>query len=153
MPICTYLEENQHRSLTNDSELNRLLIDVRIATGRDWRLRETITLRRRWFRKPVEVRRYTLYLHTTGAEFQIMNFYRPENGSEWLPSINTMNDAGYIAAYFYGLLAGTDGEASRLRTALQGIVDDDAAGVSLEDQRSRWNVRIEAARAALGLQT
>ncbi len=40
-------------------------------------------------------------------------------------------------------------EVIRLRAALQGIVDDDPT-VSLEDQRSRWDSRIEAARAALG---
>lgn len=36
-----------------------------------------------------------------------------------------------------------------LATALQGIVDDDDAGVSLADQRARWTDRMSAARAAL----
>ena len=39
--------------------------------------------------------------------------------------------------------------APDLFEALQGIVADDDAGVSLEDQRARWNDRMAAAKAAI----
>ena len=36
-----------------------------------------------------------------------------------------------------------------LRDALRGIVEDDDAGTSLDEQRARWDSRMKAARAAL----
>lgn len=39
--------------------------------------------------------------------------------------------------------------APDLLEALKGIIDDDDAGVSLNDQRARWNDRMTAAKAAV----
>lgn len=103
MPICTYLDERQHTAPTTDSELNNLLADVRTATGRDWRVGERIIERRRWFRKPLVAKRYTIYLNTNGPEFQIVNLYRPDLDEL---SFGIVNEASHVAAYFYGLLAG-----------------------------------------------
>lgn len=43
--------------------------------------------------------------------------------------------------------------APELLAALRGIVADDDAGVSLEDQRARWNDRMAAAKAAIAKAT
>lgn len=106
MPCCTYLSDDQHTSPTTDTELNELLAEVREATGEDWRIAERFVEQRRWFRKPLTVKLYTLYAHTSSIEFQCINFYRPDREDDWLPSIQIMNDAGYVAAYLYGILAG-----------------------------------------------
>lgn len=40
--------------------------------------------------------------------------------------------------------------AAALREAIEGILEDDSAYVSLDDQRRRWSERMKAAQAALG---
>ena len=104
MPCCTYLGEQEFTWPTSDAELNSLLADIRERTGDDWRIAERIETVG-VFRKQ-RFKRYTLYNHVGGPEFQIINFYRPDRADEPLSSINHYNDAGYVAAYLYGLLAG-----------------------------------------------
>lgn len=105
MCCCTYLTDSQYTKPTSDSELNTLLSDVRKATGHDWRIEEIEVEVRRWFRRPRTIKLYALYSHTVVTEFQIINFYRPDRG-EW--SMNFANEAGYVAAYLYGMLATID---------------------------------------------
>ena len=106
MPCCTYLSDNEHTTETTDKELNELLAEVRKLTGHDWRMREMVSVRKRLFRKPTTRKYYMLYSHVAAIEFQIINFYRPERKDEVFGSMNFVNDAGYLAAFFYGLLEG-----------------------------------------------
>jgi len=94
--MCTYLSDTDYTQPTTDKEINTLLAEVRKQTKCDWRVGEEI-YKCWWYTS----KRYTLYNHTRGVEFQIVNFYRPESTG----SIHTNVDAGYIAAYFYGLLS------------------------------------------------
>lgn len=103
MPCCTYLSGDEYTKPTSDSELNDLLRCVREATGDDWRIGEQEFVVRRWFRRQKVVKQYTLYNHVASVEFQIVNFYRPDREDN---SINMINDAGFVAAYLYGVLAG-----------------------------------------------
>jgi hypothetical protein len=96
MPMCTYLSDTIFTQPTSDKEINTLLSEVRRITGKDWRVAEEI-VKCWWY----TTKRYTLYNHTQGPEFQIVNFYRADSGQ----NINTSVEAGYIAAYFYGLLS------------------------------------------------
>jgi hypothetical protein len=106
MPCCTYLSDNEYTQPTSDVELNSLLSEVCERTGDDWRICETIFEVRRWFRTAKVLKRYELFSHVSGPEFQCVNFYRPDREDDYLPSINLRNDAGYVAAYLYGVLAG-----------------------------------------------
>lgn len=104
MACCVWIGSDQCLIPTSDSELNKLLADVRAATGDDWRIREMTWTVRRWFRKPRVVRQYELLHHVhSGVEFQVINFYRPDR--EGGGSINIINDASHVAAYLYGILA------------------------------------------------
>lgn len=144
MTCSTYLGENDHLTPTSDDELNQLLAEVRSKTGRDWRLNEHITERRRWCRKPIEIKRYTLYLHIAGPEFQIMNFYRPNNSDQWCSSINTTNSAGFVAAYFYGILGAAPEEdaVKRMREAMELVLADSTGDpVYLIDEEGRALIR------------
>ena len=108
MPCCTYLNYSDDCTKpTSDDELNAILAEVRHATGEDWRVSETIWMKHRWFRKPLEMKSYELYSHVCQGEFQVVNFYRPDLEDEWCPSINITNSAGYVVAYLYGVLAGS----------------------------------------------
>ena len=104
MPCCTYLNGDEGLAPTSDKEINALLADVRAATGEDWRVREYRYEHRRWFRKPRIVCDYELYHCVHGPEYQIINFYRPDRTDD--SSLNFYNDAGYVVAYLYGVLAG-----------------------------------------------
>jgi hypothetical protein len=101
--MCTYLEGDEHLDKLSDAELNQLWAEVRQRTGEDWRVAELVRVRRRWFRQPRVAKAYELFHHIAGSEFQIINFYRPDRRGN---SINPVNEAAFIAAYFYGLLAG-----------------------------------------------
>lgn len=106
MPCCTYLSNDECRQPTSDVELNSLHTEVCVSTGEDWRIREATYEIRRWFRAPLSVRRYELFHHVHGCEFQSINFYRPDRADDYLPSINLTNSAEHVAAYLYGVLAG-----------------------------------------------
>lgn len=106
MPCCTYLSNDEFRQPTSDAEINSLLTNVRGVTGEDWRIQETIHEDRRWFRSPLLIKRYELFVHVHGPEFQSINFYRPDRADSYLPSINLSNSAEHVAAYLYGVLAG-----------------------------------------------
>ena len=71
------------------------------------------------------------------------NAYGPQRHIAYAPWVSDQGlaDAHLIAA------------APDLFDALQDIVADDDAGVSLADQRSRWDERMSAARAALAKAT
>lgn len=106
MACCTYLLDHDYTKPTSDGELNDLLAEVRKVTGEDWRIREFVSERRRWFRRPVIAKAYELLVGIHSGEFQIVNFYRPEADRLAYGSMNFINDAGYVAAYLYGVLAG-----------------------------------------------
>lgn len=105
MPAVTYLGECQHLTPVSDKVLNSLIGEVRRETGEDWRISEQVCLvRRGWFRRSNEVRLYTLYYGMDGndsIEFQVINFYRPDNEG----SMSFANDAGLVAAYLCGILS------------------------------------------------
>jgi len=106
MACCTYLDGDAYTAPTSDAELNSLLAAVRAATGRDWRIRELIIYRRRLFRRPIGVKVFELLIGTNGPEFQMINFYRPDIASGPYSSISVLNEARYVAAYLYDVLAG-----------------------------------------------
>lgn len=47
------------------------------------------------------------------------------------------------------LIGSLEADAAALREAIEGILEDDSAYVSLDDQRRRWSERMKAAEAAL----
>lgn len=48
------------------------------------------------------------------------------------------------------LIGQQEADAAALREAIEGILEDDSAYVSLDDQRRRWPERMKAAQTALG---
>jgi len=105
MPCCTYLNSREATAPVADAELQKLLEQVRAATGRDYRLEEKrylYTTGLLWWRKQRERVGYYLYIGVNEVEFQIANFYRGE-GETTLPGAW---DCTAISAYFYGVLTG-----------------------------------------------
>jgi len=104
MPITTFLSQNDYTQATSSSELNELLARVRKNTGKDWRICEHkfTEITGIWpFLKRKKRILYSVYVEFMPPEFQIINFYREDTGT----SINESNEAGFVAAYFYGILA------------------------------------------------
>lgn len=132
MPCCTYLSEGECCKPTSDDELNSLLSEVRAVTGEDWRIRESLYPSHRWFRRSTVIKRYTLFHGIGCTEFQIINFYRPDL-KDW--SINTNNEAGYVAAYLYGVLS-----AVRERPAGETENKGAVPGTSLEERIDKNNL-------------
>lgn len=108
MACCTFLSDNECTAMTTDAELNRLLTEVRAATGEDWRIREIVCTTPRWFRRPLVTKYYELFAHLIDVEFQSINFYRPDREREGrdFPSINLLNGAEHVASFLYGMQAG-----------------------------------------------
>lgn len=104
MPVTTYLNPEDYLQPTGNAELNALLAQVRKNTGKDWRLCEhrftEVTGIWPFYKRKKRVL-YSVYVEVQGPEFQVINFYREDTGT----SINESNEAGYVAAYFYGILA------------------------------------------------
>ncbi len=102
MPMCTYLNDNEHLTPTGITALDEVLTDMRKETGEDWRVGAHTYEFHRWFRKPVRRTWYALYRNMGMGEFQCINFYR--DGTDW--SINPDVTAELIVAYCYGYLGG-----------------------------------------------
>lgn len=111
MPLCTWISDDSYTQPTTDGELNRLLAEVRNKTGDDWRISERIREEKRWFRRPRTVKHYCLFGPLGGIDFQVINFYRPDLVVEWKASAS---DAGYVAAFLYGLLEGLEPRGSQM---------------------------------------
>ena len=108
MPICTYLDRDDHLGPTSDSEINTLVADVRKMTGEDWRVHE-IT----FWTGIREHKRYAIYHETKAPEYQMVNLYRPDRPE--FDSVNTINEASHVAAYLYGVLAGMQSSTAAQR--------------------------------------
>lgn len=94
MPICTYLDRDDHLGPTRDSEINTLLAEVRRTTGEDWRVRElTFWTGLCFWRR--EHKRYAIYHELNAPEYQMVNLYRPDRPE--FGSVNTINEASHVA--------------------------------------------------------
>lgn len=84
MPAVTYLRDDEvasGRSIPDDKEADELLQQLRNLTGEDWIVMILpIWIRDRWWKRPRQTKRYTLYADCHG-EWQIMNLVTPDGGS------------------------------------------------------------------------
>lgn len=104
MPICTYLSSADRKAClrSGDKDIDELLDEVRQKTGEEWLIEKVETTKRRWFRKPETVVRYTLYVDVFDhIEYQVINFCR-----DWDWSINTVVPKSCIVNYLHGYLGG-----------------------------------------------
>lgn len=105
--ICTtWLGEREYTAPVSDTELQKLLEQVRAATGEDYRLHEHIyTTGRLWWKKSGVY--YEIYAGIRGHdgtvyEHQVLNFYRG-SGESTLPG---GWDCTAVSTFFYGTLNG-----------------------------------------------
>lgn len=104
MPMCTYLGDDQYTQPTSNSEINHELASIRAKSNRDLRVSERdLTIKPHRWARARKVKHYSLYLHISGGEFQIINF-PPPDGSEY--SINRVVQAQTLLAYLYGFQGG-----------------------------------------------
>lgn len=102
MPMCTYYGPTEAMRPTGDNDLDALLVEVRNATGKDWRIDWRDSIVRKALRRPKTTRVYSLIVATIAPEFQVINFYR--DGQGW--TINSDVTKELIYAYLYGVLGG-----------------------------------------------
>jgi len=97
MGVFTYLRENDFIEPTGNKALDDGLLDLRTATGDDWRISAHPVVLGPWWRRK-KATWYSLYCGVGTPEFQTINFYR--DGSDW--SINLTVPAELIVAYMFG---------------------------------------------------
>jgi hypothetical protein len=108
MPMTTYLSQHEYLENTENQEINRLLDQVRLISGEDWRVHESVILARKQplfsgFRgKRKYTTLYTLYFGAlNNGEFQIINFYTHQGSS-----INYAESASAVANFLMGYYNG-----------------------------------------------
>jgi hypothetical protein len=104
MPITTWIQEHEIKGLSSvkDEALNELFQEVRQATNNRYLLSETVYQDRGWFGKRNERTVYTLYIHTSGTEYQVLNFAMEYGRC----GINTSGTRALVMNYFFGVLGG-----------------------------------------------
>lgn len=84
MTCVTWSDMSGKSQTVTDKDLKELLEEIRSLSGIAWELEEFEVERRRWFRKPIKEKRYSLYNPiANGVEWQIINHM---GNSDW--SIN-----------------------------------------------------------------
>lgn len=93
MPLTTYLPDHLRDRKTTSDEVDRVLHDVRLSTGEDWQVTETIKTYSWWLTER-KVHYFTLYKGLgLGSQYQEMI------------CVNTESEC---LCYLYGILSGVD---------------------------------------------
>lgn len=98
MSISTYLSEQELSLHCGSEQLEQLRRDAELYTGRRWFV-SVHPCKGGWFRKPYKL--YSLMLHVSGIEWQVINFWLPH---DW--SINTLVRPELVFAYLHGVVSG-----------------------------------------------
>jgi hypothetical protein len=103
MPICTYLNPSEMDQPIRNKDVADALHDLRHASGENWVVIERTYEQVRFFRKPLTIARYELLIQVFRSEFQVINFYREEDG--WDIAASTGVPAELVIAYMLGYTA------------------------------------------------
>jgi hypothetical protein len=82
MPMTTFLNPADYLNPTTNTTIDNALREIRIKTGRDWRIQEVI-YEHGFFKKKYS-KRYRLFVKVGDAksmEYQVINFYRADGCS------------------------------------------------------------------------
>lgn len=103
MAMCTYLNDLEFVKFSEveDKELNEIFQEVRVKFSNEYFIQEHLFIEKRWMKKPIEKRFYTLYKLLITPEVQVINFH-----SDGPSSINTGVTKSLLMATFFGLLNG-----------------------------------------------
>jgi hypothetical protein len=109
MSIHTFLNDQERANWAKvaDKDVNDLLQELRLNDTNIY-VSERVSEIRRWFRKPLIIKRYEMYIDSN-YDAQIINFC-PESGRS---SINTSVTKQLMITYMLGILHGYNKQKSR----------------------------------------